>query len=482
MLTVESGPFHPWLENAFIKRVLALKTDPLAPVAVVAPSGRLLERLQIALAGQKQAFMNITFHTFSSLAERVVVQDGTLGKPVLSDPLFFDTLVKFIIKSDRPFSNFDDLAIPDGFPMAVRATLRDLVDAGAPASIIEAVGEGFLGKDVDVGSLKQLLHLYRLYLDKVESLAVAPRSAQVRAAIEAAPTSTYLKGFKEILFYGFYDATGVQTDFFQAVVKHHPSRMYFPYDAENPAYAFARRFRDSYLQPVMKEDIVLAQDGPPSAPQFEVLNVSGLRDEAMAIARRLRRAHDDEKIPFSEMAVVARSRERLDVELPNAFRELSIPYFSSNERHLAGRPFFSALMTAVQARIESPEWPANTSWPAHATLAEEVLRASGHWDDIEPTFAQMQPFELLGKKVSKSDYFEALKERLARQILPRDGQTQRGVALLHAEGARGRPGLACELAQGDYGSARRTGAGHDGEQRAGGHCQQPERCASERCV
>jgi hypothetical protein len=167
MLIAESGAYYPSLENAFLLRFLALKEDPLAQVAVVAASGRMLEHLQRTMATQRPGFLNVHFHTFSSLAEQVVENAGGLDKPVLSDPLFFDTLVKFIIKSDRPFHGFDDLAIPDGFPMAVRATLRDLMDSGAGADIVEAVKDGFLGKDVDIGSLKQLLHLYRLYLERL---------------------------------------------------------------------------------------------------------------------------------------------------------------------------------------------------------------------------------------------------------------------------------------------------------------------------
>jgi hypothetical protein len=112
MLTVESGPFLPTLQQAFLRRIETLKKDPLVRVAVVAPSGRLLEQLQRVLGAAGHSYLNIHFHTFTSLAENVVEAGEALKKPILSDPLFFDTLVKFIIRDDKPFRGFTDLAIP----------------------------------------------------------------------------------------------------------------------------------------------------------------------------------------------------------------------------------------------------------------------------------------------------------------------------------------------------------------------------------
>lgn len=451
MLIVEAGPFDP-LEEAFQKRILELKKAPLTPLLVVAPSAGLLERLQMTLAGRSPAFMNIEFHTFSSLAERIVESGKSLPKPVLSDPLFFDTLVKFIIKSDRPFRGFDDLAIPEGFPMAVRATLRDLMDSGAGADIVEAVKEGFLGRDVDVGSLRQLLHLYRLYLDRLKTLPVLPRLALSKAAVQETPTSDYLKRFEEILFYGFYDATGIQTDLFQTIAKSHPTRFFFPYDAANPAYAFARRFRDTHLQPVIHEEIQLVAPAEAGAQvsdldsgfrrnDVEILNVSGLRDEASVIAQKLRQAHDEQKIPFSEMMVVARSRERLKHDLPRALEELRVPYYSTIDRQLSDLPVFRILLQALEEKMAA-DWPAQATWQKHGEQAKAALSTSAHWSYAEAALVQMDVFEYLGKKVSREDYFEILKERLARQSLPRAQETRRGVALLHAEAARG---LSCRL-------------------------------------
>ncbi len=254
-LRVFSGPFDI-LEDAFLRRLLDAKKDPWSRVAVVTASSRLLQRLETRVAQSGTALLNIHFHTFSSLAENVVQQAGGLGKPLRQDTLFFDTLVKQIIRDERPFELLADIAVPQGFPSAVRGTLRDLLDAGVNAENVgAAIEEEFAGTDLDLGSLRSLLNLHRLYLRRVEELPVSLRTHLIERAIEQAPESDFLSSFSEILYYGFYDLTGLQTDFFQSVVKHHPSTLFFPFVKDDPAYVFAARFRDTFLQPVMDEEI-----------------------------------------------------------------------------------------------------------------------------------------------------------------------------------------------------------------------------------
>jgi len=316
MLHLVSGPFHSFLEDEFAQRVKELNAGSMNPVVVVAPSSRMMDRLQTVLARKGQAVLNVQFHTMASLIQSVVDGAGGLKKPVLSDPLFFDTLVKFILKETKPFQGMSDLAVPEGFPPAVRGTLRDLVDAGVPADarvVAEAVKEDFLGRKVDVGTLFELLYLYQTFRSRARDLPYSPRWELNERAIELAPSSQFLKPFHEIIFYGFYDMTGRQADFFQTVVKNFPSRMYFPYVKDHPAYGFAGRFRDTFLQPVMGREVQSKkskiQDPKPTPAcrtgRFKIISVSGLRDEAWVIAGEIRRLHEEEGVPFHEMAVVA---------------------------------------------------------------------------------------------------------------------------------------------------------------------------------
>ncbi len=423
MLTVVSGPFHPGLEKAFLDRIAELKKDPFAPVAVVAPSSRMVERLQLALGA---SYLNIRFHTFSSLAQGIVDAEAPLKKPILSDPLFFDTLVKQIVRDEKPFEGFEEVAVPDGFPPAVRGTLRDLLDAGINQENVDAlIQEGFAGTDVDLGSLRSLLNLHRLYLRRVEKLPVFPRAALLNQAIKIAPRSTFLKKFKEVVYYGFYDLTGLQADLFQSVVKNFPSRFYFPFVHNHPAYEFAKHFWDVFVQPVKAEEIVL---GKPLTPTLslkgegvKILNVSGLRDEAWYVAGEIRRLHDEQGTPFSEIAVVARTRERLGFLLEAALADRGIPYRSSHFPNKLMFPEPQETLKKLEALKPARE---KSTW---ASFSKE----SGVED--------LEDFDLLDKPVTWKEFIDTLRDSWSRAEVRAGDSSEEGVALLYAEASRGLP-------------------------------------------
>ncbi len=441
MLTVLSGSFRSGLENAFVERVLERKKDPMCPLAVIAPSTRLLDRLQLALAGSERSFLNISFHTFASLAEKIVETAGSLEKPILSDPLFFDTLVKQIVRDDKPFREFEEIAIPEGFPPAVRSTLRDLLDAGInEENVFAAVQEEFAGQNVDLGSLRSLLRLYRIYLDRLEKLPVFPRSELVRRATDLAATSEFLKGFDEILYYGFYDLTGLQVDFFHAIVKNFPSRFFFPYERDNPAFQFAKRFRDTFVQPVMTDEIVL--DRKTAQAPFSVTNVSGFRDEAWFVANEIRRLHDDEKIDFSDIAVVARTKERLGFQLQEAFYDRRIPYGTANRLPLISFPFVQRALDRLNAHALAEQI---FEWAEAIEITEKVLGALFEEESTSPENKKClldgvhasKEFSYIQPKTRWDEFVQLLRDRWTRTDVADARATHVGVSLLYAEAARG---------------------------------------------
>jgi hypothetical protein len=198
-LNVFSGSY-PFLEDAFLARLHEAKANPWDRVAVVTASSRLSQRLETRIAKSGAAMLNVHFHTFATLAENVVQQAGGLKKPLRRDTLFFDTLVKQIIRDERPFESLDEIAVPQGFPSAVRGTLRDLLDAGVNAENVgAAIEEEFAGAALDLGSLRSLLNLHRFYLRRIDELPVSLRAHLVERAIERAPDSPILAAFSQIL-------------------------------------------------------------------------------------------------------------------------------------------------------------------------------------------------------------------------------------------------------------------------------------------
>src|SRR5437868_1898474 len=149
MLKVISGPFRPTLEKSFVAQVGSLKENPLTPLLVITPASRQIDRLERLLSLQYPTLLNVHFHTFSSAAQEIV-DENPQAKAVWSDPLFFDTVVKNLLKEKKPFDVLEEMAIPEGFPSAVRSTLRDLLDAGVDEELVaSAMAEEFVGRSVD---------------------------------------------------------------------------------------------------------------------------------------------------------------------------------------------------------------------------------------------------------------------------------------------------------------------------------------------
>ncbi|OVE77785.1 hypothetical protein BVX98_01815 [bacterium F11] len=487
MLTLHSGPFHPTLEVLFIQHLQKLKVQPFSPVAIVAPSQRLVERLQLLVGKKNLSFINVHFHTFSTLAQSLVDEEGGLEKTILSDPLFFDTLVKMIVKEDRPFPGLSDLVVPQGFPPQIRGTIRDLVDAGIPSqgpSILDAIKEDYLGREVDLAWLLQLLRFYQLYSDRVENLpSIQPRSAILKKAIERAPHSTYLKQFDEILYYGFYDLTGLQKDFFEAVVKYHPARLFYPYVSEHTAYAFAKSFRDTVLLALSKEasqEEGLHDSAKEEGQEFKaktqdihIFNCSGVRDEAWNVANEIIRFHEDENIPYSKMAVVARSQDRFRDTWISLLRQKNIPFSASVKSSLASSPLVEHLLQFLSctdpeiANLMEKDFLVRTDFCLPQGIEnfdiEEKLPGLGLWSEMvrisvdllnqyfkpqDPESHQiwtylmdglkdMGRFDLLRSKVRRKDFLETLSERWLTTEIPLSDSSPLGVSLLHAEAARG---------------------------------------------
>lgn len=433
MLKVISGPYRPTLENGFIDALIEFKSDFLTPLLIITPTARLMEHLQTLIVSRGKSLLNIHFQTFSSLGEKICDADAQVLKPLYSDSFFFDFLVKDILKTDKPFIQIDNLALPDGFPPAVRSTLRDLIDAGVSPDVVEAVKEGFLGKDMDVGSLKELLQLYRKYLKRVEELPVTPRIELVKKATDLAPHSIYLNQFKHIFYYGFYDLTGSQADFFQSVVKSHKATFFFPYVHDHPAYAFASRFRDAIVQPIMDDEEAESDIEMRKIP-FRILNVSGYQDEAWFLSNEIERLHREEKIPFHEMAVVSRTKDRFQNGLIQVFHERKIPIRSPLKRSLSQWPM---MKNAINQLKSCPPEKLEGSWKKFVAHTLKMLGADENWKVLLEDLNALSFFDHIRSPISWPEFLDTLWERWQRCELSDENSTDGGVSILYAEAARG---------------------------------------------
>ena len=374
-LNVVCGPFEA-LEQAFADKVRALRPGPGgAPVLVVSPSRVLGDRLERLLAVENNLpLMGVHFHTFHSLAAAVVEEGGFPQRALLSDPVFHDAVVDRVLDLGSSLGIAKELR-PKALASAVRASLRDLIDAGIdPKQIAEHFGSDLLKDEEEAARLNGLLALLAAYEKELERLGVLAPSALVRRAAELATASPWLSGFSGILYYGFYDLTGLQLDFFEAVTSARPSALYFPYRKGHPAFRFSDELFEQRLSGHSHETLeggtqtalggaLDALFNPAAAPvpvaegKVAVVSASGARDEAWAAAKEVLRLADV-GIPYHEIAVVARSLEPYRLALSQAFAAEEIPLDLSCGEPILRHPFAKSALDLLTLRER--DFPART--------------------------------------------------------------------------------------------------------------------------
>lgn len=402
MLTVHPGDF-PALERAFIERLRAL--GPGTPVAVVTPSRRLADRLQrLACVEGGLSLLGTRFHTFFSLAQEVLEHDPPHGR-LVGDPVFHDRLVDQLLEerpaAARPFG----AARPRALSGAIRSSLRDLIDAGVdPEALREAFGDDLPAPAEDRARLEALLVLAKAYEERLAALGVLSPSALTRRAARACEASPALGRYQEVLYYGFYDLTGLQLEFFEAVARRTSARLYFPYLKGHPAFRFADAFFEQRLLAHRVEPVPAG--APPAlwgalealfrpevaggkSPALSVISVSGARDEAWAAAKEALRLVESEGYAFEEIGVVARSLEPYRQPLLESFRDNAVPFDLGGGEPLLRHPLAKLAFNLLTLRAR--DFPA---------LVIEDLFSSPYYDrlgrGVNPVYHWRQAIRFLG--------------------------------------------------------------------------------------
>jgi len=367
MLKVFYGPFHPDLEDAFAARLAELSALKQS-IAVVAPSRRMLERLERLAAVEKNLpLLDCHFHTFNSLA--LAVTEGARGEDqLISDPVFHDRVVDSLLTEQPALGRlFGGEARPRALASALRGSLRDLIDAGVSAADIEEVfGEELVHQPEERARLQALLDLCRRYESRLAELRIASPAAVTRLAAQQAETSEFLGRFQEVLYYGFYDLTGLQLEFFEAVCSRCPTRVYFPFRKGHPAFRFAEPFfeqklmahdaeevpRSSQGRPVLDSalDGLFSPESKPAPSPLTVMSASGARDEAWAAAKEILRLVENEGCSYEDIGLVARTLEPYRNALVEVFRENAIPLHMTGGETLLRHPLAKCALNLLTLR------------------------------------------------------------------------------------------------------------------------------------
>ena len=360
------GPFHPHLENALIEDVRKHKSNnPFSPLLILVPSDSLRRRLKICFAAENRVnLLNVYILTFHQLYLRLSeeIQPGS-GASLADDSILEEALSHWIKTGGSQTAGFLSVAEKAGGCGALWQTLRDLRDGGVnPASLRSALDEG-LCDDRDKDKLAPLVDLYESFIESCRQWGIRDYADFVSSVRDSVRSSSFLSQFKRIFYYGFYDLTQVQLDVLHEVVRHYSATLYFPLLRGHPAWIFAERFYERYLQGWAAEEEHMIQPGsdacllplfsdqiPPREPQTAnlrsctIISCSGPRDEILTVAKEILRLNRDEGVAFAEIGVAARTLEPYTDWIKEVFRDHRIPISTSAEEPLLQAPLAKAVI------------------------------------------------------------------------------------------------------------------------------------------
>ena len=375
------GPFHPYLENAFVGEILRYKNeDTLSPLLILVPSDSLRRRLKILLARERGLnLLNVHILTFYQLSLRLLEERHGKAAPSSQDSSLLEEILRQVIKmrlpGAAPFAGLEEKA---GGAAALWQTLRDLKDGAVDPAVALEAARGNLFEEATEG-IEKLLVLFQTFLSGCQTWNLRDYADLDVMALELAPASVYLKRFARVFYYGFYDLTQLQLDIFQSVARQYPTTLFFPLVHDKPkhsAWTFAGRFYERYMHGLAEGESVrnlvppermathasllpiFAEDagtrGKTKLDNFsvEIFSCFGGREEIDAAAKEILRLVSDEKFSFEEIGVVGRSLDPYLSSIKEIFSRHSIPMMASAEEPLVHHPLAKAALLLINLPLK----------------------------------------------------------------------------------------------------------------------------------
>src|SRR5437870_883260 len=375
MLSVVTGPFHPDLENALVAEVHSLKRDdPLRPLAVVVPSQQLARRAKWLLAvEQGHALLELHVLTFHQLAMTLIRETGGEALPAEVNEFFREELLRYLVDRGVPGADaFRGRRGMQGLWTGLWATVEDLKEARVdPSAVLQALDEGRLRTD-EPARLAALVRVYAAVLEVDRALRLADPDDLAALAMERVADSAFLKRMARICYYGFYDLTQGQLDFFKAVAGAYPATLFFPLRPASSAYRFAQRFFETYIhglasprdEPLThtlspregrgKGEGSLADEMPPAVRgTCRIVSAIGVEDEVTAAAKEILRLIEDSHCDPLEIGVVARMFDPYLPALRRVFDDNRIPFACPVGEPLLHEPLVKTLIRFLRLPVDA---------------------------------------------------------------------------------------------------------------------------------
>lgn len=432
---------YPSLEKSFLNYVAAERKNPLEPWLVVCASSFLAQRLAACLARENGVVANIHFITGSTLLYRLDSEAGPEKPPFPQDHLR-DFLLKEILKEP----GLDRYASTRGFVQALKNSLRDLADSLADPAVLEehlqTTSDSFLEQDYE--RLRWLLNVYRRYTEREAQVpGYRPYQALFERALAQIKKSIYLKTFKRLIWYGFYDMPGRQLEVVNELKTYYPLTVFAPY-ASYPGYRFAKKFFETNwlgatsqvtdveqslpLVLTSAQNYLFASQGSVPTQGIKIVSAADPAGEVFFVAKEILRLVEQEGFQFEDIAVLTRTLSSYQEEVRHTFAQNYIPLNASFSYPISKFPLgifclnlFSLVANGfdretILAILASPYFknPRKFTWRALAarSLAKRDLN---QWRDLLPHTVGFDPALL--------DWMERCQAQLADLERPQRWET-----------------------------------------------------------
>jgi ATP-dependent helicase/nuclease subunit B len=341
MRTIEGDPDFGQLESRLVALIRDVQEGdprgPFAPVAIVAPTRRLLTHLQMTLAGRTPAFLGVRFLHHHALAREAAAAAGAVLPRPLSNRVQESILGRAVQERGGDLAEY--AARRPGAVAALLGTMQDLREAG-----IDAESDLPRGLSAEGRTLFRLYRAYAARLDRLGASGLADRAGLLRAA--RPHVAAYCQRFRLLIHYGAYDLIGVNLELMREAEASAPVVWLVPHHAESPAFTHARRFWPAFLgdppapAPRGTSDRLLGDrltdlydEGrrPTPLPDGTVafFQAQGADAELREAALRLLALHRDQSIPLTRMAIIARSLRPYAPHLEPILAEHGLPFVST---------------------------------------------------------------------------------------------------------------------------------------------------------
>jgi hypothetical protein len=341
------------------------RSDPLLEIDALVGSNILASYLKRRLAENGRTAANIRFHTFLDLVRRLAVAPDTMPikqpLPRLAAPILMENILL-----DHVPPIYASLSRYKGFRDALLDTFRDLRDAGFSASDLDLAVRAINKTQERRQQLMGLADLYRRFREQMSLYHDV--DDDFRAAIKNVSESCAPPGFRQLIVYGIYDATGQQSRLLTALKGRLEVTYFIPY-VDGAVSDFARPFLEIRAEELGVRPVHLKPPPPlnnlgrlaarefgfspdsgggkplPADGTFALVSVPGESRAAVEIVREIFRAVRDGTISgFHEAAVILRQPESDIPILAEMFRLYRVPYFIHGGGRFAERPLSQAVV------------------------------------------------------------------------------------------------------------------------------------------